>query len=795
MIKNHFKIAWRNIKKKKGFALINILGLSLGFASSILIFLFVSHHLQFDKFHSNADRIYRFVTEQHKDYINYVQSVPPGFTNAFRNDYEYAEKVAKIVNWEDEVIYIEESNLKIKAKKGVVFAEPEFFEIFDFPLIDGSKNIQIKEPNTAIVTETMANRLFGEENPINKTFLLANQEIVTVTGILKDLPKNTLVQGDIFVSFQTLKKINEGMGGETWSWISPNLQCFALLYPGQNITQIESALTEYQTKFRPNSKNIHHYKLQSIGDVHFDSRYDGGLDVKLLWIFSLVGFFIMVVAGINFVNISTAQSVSRSKEVGVRKVLGSFISQLFWQFMTETFLIVFLALILGLLVGIASLPYFNSIFDLQLSISNLFTGSFFVFVSILLLGITLFVGSYPGILLARISPVLAFKRKLSQNDSGGSITRQVLVTTQFIVSIVLIVETIVVNKQIKFAIDSDLGFNKSAIVMVEIPEEVDAVQLNGLKERIEQHQGIEKVSACYAAPGAGKNEWSTNVRYNRKSEDEVFSVQVKIADKEYLNTFGLQLLAGRNFYEKDSVDEILINETFAKKLGVQSLDEVLGKQLTVADDYVKGNVVGVIKDFHDQDFHKNISPVFIAPATDSYTKLAVKINLNDSQAALAHLEKHWNGLFSGYIFEHEFLDDRVAQLYATEQRFLELTKLFSGIAIFIGSMGIYGLILFLVVQKTKEIGIRKVLGSSLQGILWLIVKDFLKLILIAGLIASPLAWYFMGNWLENFNYRTDLSWWIFLLAIGCLVAITLTTVSFQAIKAARSNPIKSLRTE
>lgn len=795
MLKNHLKIAWRNLTKRKGFAAINILGLALGFGSSILIFLFVSHHLNFDTFHNNSDRIYRFVTEEHRDFIDYEASVPPGFANAFKADYDYAEKVAKIVDWNDDIIFIEETNLKIGVNEGIMFAEPDFFQIFNFPLIDGTNKVAISEPNTAVITETMARKLFGTENPINKTFQMGNEEVITVTGILKDLPKTSLIEGDIFISYETLKKYNEFLGGEFWGGISSNLQCFGLLHPNQDIAQIESTLSGYVTKFRPKSKNVHHYKLQPLADIHFDSKYSGGIDANVLWIFSLIGFFVLIVASINFINISTAQSATRSKEVGVRKVLGSFKGQLFRQFMIETFMITFFALLLGLVLCMLSLPYFNSVFELQLSVSSLIQVPFFLFIILLLCTITLLAGSYPGLLLARVAPVLALKRKLSQRDSGGYVTRKVLVTTQFVISIVLIIGTIVVNKQIQFAIDSDLGFDKSSVVMVGIPTEVEPIQLKGLKERIAQFSGVEKITACFASPGAGENQWGTSVKFNNRPEVEEFNIQVKIADKDYLNTFDLQLLAGRNFYEKDSVDEVLVNETFAKKVGVQSLDELLGKQVSISGDYVQANVVGVIADFHDQDFHENINPIFIAPASDSYSELAIKINMDQTRSSLQHIEKEWSSLFPDYLFEYDFLEDRVAELYLTEQRFLSLTKLFSAMAIFIGSLGIYGLILFFVIQKTREIGIRKVLGSSVMGILWLVTQDFLKLILIAGLIASPLAYYFMNNWLQGFNYRTEISWWVFGVAICGLILITLMTVSHQAIKAARANPVNSLRAE
>ena len=795
MNKNRFKIAWRSIKKRKGFALINITGLALGFACCILIFLFVQYHLQFDKFHSNPDRIYRFVTEQHKDEINYTPSVPPGFTNAFRSDFDYAEKVAKIVNLEDRVVFVEERDIRLNLSKEIVFAQTDFFDIFNFPLLNGSNEIDIAEPNTAVITESMSKKLFGDSNPINKTFELENQETITVTGVLKDIPSTSFIQGDIFISFDTLKRLSKFMGGEEWWAIGLNLQSFARLRPNQNIAQIESVLESYPKQYRPNEKNLHRYKLQSLKDIHFDARYDGAMDIKMLWVFSLIGFFIVLVGSINFINMSTAQSSYRSKEIGVRKVLGGQKSHLFWQFMVETLLIVGFSLILALiLVGVA-LPYFNAIFGLNLYITSLFDISFLIFTGILLLGITFLAGSYPGILLAQINPISAFQRKIFHSNSSGFLTRRVLVASQFTISIILIIAAITIHKQIHFAINSDLGFDKSAVVLVDLPETLQTENLKALKERLVNYNGIDGVTACFAPPAAAKNEWNARVRFNNKDENEAFSAQMKVADRQYLETFDLNILAGRNFFERDSVDEVLVNKTFAAKVGASSPEELLGKSVSFADGYVKGKIVGVINDFHDRDFHQEISPIFIAPLSDSYYQLAIKVSPTNITSRLTHIENEWGKLFPEYVFNYSFLDDQIENLYIKESRFLSLVKLFTGLAIFIGSLGIYGLILFFAVQKTKEIGIRKVLGSSINGILWIMSKDFLKLILVAGLIGSPVAWYFLNNWLNNFNYKTQVSWWIFGIAIGLLLSITLITISYQALKAARTNPVKSLRTE
>lgn len=795
MIWNYFKIMLRNLNKRKGFTIINIMGLSLGFACSLLIFLFVHYHLQFDNFHKNSDRIYRFNTEEHRDFIDYEASVPPGFSNAFKEDYDYEEIIAKIATREERLITVQEANAKEQYKVDVAFAEADLFRIFNYPLLNGSNQVPITAPNTAVITEELAQILFGAEDPVNRTFTLGNQETILVTGVLKDLPRTTLIQAQAFISFKTLEQYDAFLSSENWGGINSSLQCFALLRPDQNIPEIEEAIAGYVKKYRPDYKNVHHYKLQSLADIHFDARYSGGIDSKVLWIFSSVGLFILLIACINFINISTAQSVYRSKEVGVRKVLGSFKKQLFWQFMSETMLVVASALLVGTGLCFLALPKFNSIFGLELSFQGVFDLPFLGFVVLLLTMVTLLAGSYPGLLLSRIAPVLALKRKLTEKDAGGYLTRKTLVVVQFTISIVLIIGCLVITKQLKYAINSDLGFDQTGVVMVDIPTNIEPTGLQGLKWRIAQASGVEKVTSCFASPGAGRNSWGTSTRYGNKAEDEDFNIQVKAGDKDYLDVFDLTLVAGRNFFEKDTVDEVIVNQEFVRKVGASNPEEVLGQTVDFSGGYIKGRIVGVIADFHNQDFHENIDPVFIAPATNNYSELAIKINMHHTQSTLQHIEKEWSTQFPDYVFEYEFLDDRVAELYESEQRFLSLIGIFSALAVFIGCLGVYGLILFFIVQKTREIGIRKVLGGDLPHILVFVGKDFFKLITIAGIIATPIAWYFMHQWLQDFQYRTDISWWIFVLAVGLVMGVTLMSVSYQAIKAARLNPVKSLRVE
>ncbi len=578
MFRNHLKIAWRNLQKRKVFAFLNILGLALGFGCSVLIFLFVNHHLQFDNFHKNPERIYRFVTEQHRDDISYRASVPPGFATAFMDDYDYAEKVAKIVSLEDLQINGVDKNASKRFKEDVVFAETDFFEIFNFPTLEKLNGRNLKEPNTAYITENFSKRMFGAQPALGEQFTLGNGEIVQVIGLMEDLPKNTFMNGEVFVSFITAKSYNEFFTSETWNGMGGALQCFALLHPDQNIAQIEETIQELVTKHRADTSNVHHYKLQPLQNIHFNADY-GGINVSLLWIFALIGLFLIAVACINFINISTAQAFTRSKEIGIRKVLGSFKKHLFWQFISETFILSLSALLVGVLMAMLALPYFNDLFELDLSLNSFLSLKVLGFVMLLLVTVSFFAGSYPGLIMSRILPTLALKGQLAQKDTGGKITRKILVTAQFALSIFLIVATIVVARQISYAVNADLGFDKDAIVMLEIPEDIGPIKLQGLKERFGQLSGVKNSTACYASPGAAENGWGTNIRYGNRPEDEIFSISMKLADENYLETFGLELIAGRNFYPSDTLTEVVVNEKLAFKVGLVQIRRVIRRKI------------------------------------------------------------------------------------------------------------------------------------------------------------------------------------------------------------------------
>jgi putative ABC transport system permease protein len=798
MIRNYFKIAFRNLARNKAYTFINISGLALGMTCGILIFMLVKYHLSFDNFHANSDRIYRFVTEQHRETITYRSDVPSPLGKVFRNDYTFGEKVARIFTADGVVLTIQNGReiRKFKEDEGVAFTETEFFDIFNYPLLQGDIKTALSEPNTAILTQRMAKKFFGDSDPINKTFRLENKVDFRVTGVLKDLPVNTDRKAEIYASYNTLKQYDEWIASDdAWGGIRTAMQCFVRLRPGISAAEVENILPAYVKKYRPTNKNVHHYKLQPLADIHFNARYGGSITKNNLWVLGCIGLFLIITACVNFINLATAQALRRSKEVGVRKVLGSFRGQLFWQFIAETGLITALAIVLACTVSWLLLPFINDWFKVQIAVNPVTDWQFVLFLPLLAIVVTFFAGSYPGLILAGFQPVTALKGKLSQQNIGGFNTRRTLIVGQFAISQVLIIGMIVITDQMRYSTQSDLGFDKEAVVMLPLATDSKPLTMKTLKSQFAQIPGVKTVSVCQSAPASNYNVWNTSPNYDNRSEDEVFSVSVKGADENYLPMFALKLVAGRNIFPADSAREFIVNEMFAKKLGLKSSTEVIGKTISLSAGSIKGSIVGVIGDFHDRSFHEDINAVCITSASDLYGRYAIKINMATVKPTLAALEKTWSSMHPDQVYEYQFLDEQIANFYETEDLMLKLIQAFSAIAIFIGCLGLYGLVAFMAAQKTREIGIRKVLGSSVGEILWIFAKEFSRLILIAFVVATPVAYYVMSVWLKNFIFRVDLGVGIFISAITVTFLIAFITVGFNSLKAALMNPIKALRSE
>lgn len=793
MYKNYITTAWRNLNKKKVYASINIAGLALGIACSLLIFSLISYHLDFDNFHADTDRIYRFVTEEHRDQVDYDRSVPPVFGKAFREDYTFGEKVARLCTIEDQLITVGESADIRKFSEEISFAEPEFFSIFNFPLSAGNFDKMLTEANTAIITERIAKKYFGDEPALGKTFRYENRMDFTITGVLQDIPQNTDFRSEIYFSYSTIKQYSEWYASDdAWGGISSSIQTFARLQRGVNPQEVEKVLPDYVKKYRPKSKNVHHYKLQPISDVHFNARYGGKMDKSTLWVLAAIGFLLIFTACLNFINLATAQAITRAKEVGVRKVLGGARTQLFWQFTIETGVIVLLAAVMAFSVAYLILPYINTFFDTRISLDLFLNARLLLFLAFLILAVTLLSGAYPGIILSGFKPVVALKGRLQGQQGGSFNIRRGLIIVQFTISQILLIGLIVMMQQMKYFSNTNMGFAHDATVM--IPAGSSDEKLKTLRDQILALPNVENASLCFAAP-ASDDMWTTSLRFDNRGESESFSISFKGADENYLSTFDLEIVAGRNLTPSDTVHEFLVNEKTITKLGLSSAEEILGRQLSVNGGSLNGPVVGVIKDFHDRSLQSDIQPLFIASSLEMYYALAVRIKMSDVSSTLASLEKNWSATYPDLIYSYNFLDDQIASFYQKEERMLTMIQVFSCIALLIGCMGLYGLVSFLAIQKTKEIGIRKVLGSSVTQILAIFGKEFIYLVLIAFIIAAPIGWLLMSNWLSGYTYRIDFDLWIYALELGIISAIVLFTVGYRSLRAAVVNPVESLKSD
>src|SRR5688572_1386417 len=654
MLRNYFKIAIRNMTRSLSYTVINVSGLALGITCAILIFSIISYHLSFDNFHHNSDRIYRFVTEQHRDQIDYANAVPPAFGLAFRNDYTFGEKVARICNLTDELITVEENGNAKKFKEDLSFAEPEFFQIFNFPIVAGQSKNVLTEPNTAVISERMAKKYFGTQSPLNKTFRFDNNIDFKIVGVLQDIPHNTDFSSEIYVSYSTIGRYNEWYAKEdAWGGIAGNIQSFVRLQPGVTTTEVETVLPAYVKKYRAESKNVHHYKLQPINDVHFNPRYEGVMSKTNLSVLGLIGIFLVITAALNFINLATAQAVNRSREIGVRKALGSVRIQLFWQFTLETSVIVILSSVVAFCIAYAVLPFVNTLFNTRVSLNPLADPSLILFMTALAICVTLLSGSYPGLVLSGFKPVAALKGKLSAQVQGNFNLRRGLITAQFTIAQVLLIGLIVVLYQLDYFKQTDMGFNQDAIVMIPLGSK-DA-KTKTLKEQFLQIPNVVNVTQCFAPP-ASSSRWGTLITYDNRTETETFAVSFKGADGDFISTFGIDLVAGRNLLPSDTVREFLVNEMFVGKLNLSSPEEILGKTISMQGGEWRGPVIGVVRDFHDLSFKSAISPAIFTTSLNNYNEYAVKINMADASATLSALEKKWTSIYPEQLYDYEFID-------------------------------------------------------------------------------------------------------------------------------------------
>ena len=806
MFKNYFKTALRNLKRYKGYAFINLMGLAIGIACCIFILIYIQDEFSYDRYTEDHTQIYRItlhIQTPDRGEINTARTPPPWaptLLEEFPEVEDYVRFKTPLVSW---LVSREEIDLRFH-EKGFYFADETVFDFFGFELIKGHPQTALVDPRSIVLTESTAKKYFRNEDPMGKVLRLDNAYDFLITGVMKDVPRNSHFSFDILASFSSLSVIPIYGGVEYASWrngLAPDLYTYIRLAEDVQPSSLEDKMPTFLQSHIGNllgKMNIQiSPRLQPLSEIHLRSKLDAEIkansDIRYIYIFSAIAIFILIIACINFMNLSTARSASRAQEVGMRKVIGAERKQLIQQFLGETLFLAVLALGLSIILVVLFLPLFNSISgkDLQL----VFWNPWIIFG---IIGITAFVGlvsgSYPALFLSSFHPAAVFRGALKAGKANVRL-RQALVIFQFSLSIVFIIGTGIVSEQLRFIKNKHLGFDKEQVVVLPMGDPRARQIYLTFKERALQHPNILAVSGTNNVPG-GLIGVTLMLPEGAQAGEEVTMEQFFV-DHDFVQTMGLELIEGRSFsleFPTDTMEAFILNEAAVKHLGWEG--NALNRRIALQN-FKDGRVIGVVRDFHAKSLHQNIEPLIlhIAPNPDAFWHLLVRIGPSDYEQTLASLESAWNEVYPLDPFAYSFLDEDFDSLYRQEKQRGRVFLVFSILAIFIACLGLFGLASFTTEQRTKEIGIRKVMGASVESIVGLLSKDFLKLVLFGNLIAWPVAYIVMFNWLGHFAYRIPMNLGVFAAAGFLALFIALATVSFQAVKAALSNPADSIRTE
>ncbi len=811
MFKNYFKIAWRNLMKYKFISFINLFGLTVGLTCCLLILTYILNELSYDKYNKNADNIYRVTRSFNNDdgvvSLN-LSTVSPPFGYYLPTDFPEIEKMTRLLNYGTVPLRYKD---KLINEQNVYFADENLFDLFTVNAIKGNPKTALKDPFSVMLTEETAKKYFGNEDALNKVLRANNQFDLKVTGIYKAFPSNTHVHPNMLVSFNTLR--DSAVYGEEnlrTNWSNNSFFTYIMLPKDYNIERMKSRFPAFLDKHMRNEYNgkqpskYTKLNLQKLTDIHLYSHTDYEAepngDIKRVYIFSAIALFILLIACINYMNLSTARSALRAREIGIRKVIGARKKELITQFLSESVLLTWAAIFIAFALLNIFLPSLNKVSEQGLSLNILMKWQVLVplFLSPFIVGAIS--GLYPALFMSSFQPVKTLKGLF--NAQGSSISfRKVLVVTQFAISIILIITTMIVFQQLRFMQRAALGYDKEHILTLPYYSALND-RYESFRNTLLQNSNIKDVGRSSRIPtgrlldGMGAFAPGTDSMTPVKAD-----IRFVAADYDFIPTYGVHMVAGRNFSRDYGTDtsNFIINEAAVKAIGWKSPQEAVGKNFRYG--FINnGHIIGVMNDFHFESLHQKITPLIlimpaVTPAQTFYNNLSVKISGNNIPVALATLKDTWQKYLPEVPYQYTFLDENFSKLYESEQKQGTIFTVFACIAIFIACLGLFGLSAFAITQRVKEIGVRKVLGANVSSIVTLLSKDFLKLVIVAAILAFPVAWYAMHNWLEDFAYRINIQWWVFIVA-GVLAAfIALITVSFQAIKAAIANPVKSLRTE
>jgi len=796
MFKNYLKIAVRNLQRHKVFSFINIMGLAVGMAACFLMLLYVNFEKSYDNFHTKASRIYRVVTDvkTQSELIKEGMTTGPIAVNT-KKEFPEIEEAVRITPQDG--FLIRKGSVRFQEKRSVL-ADSNLFKVFDFPLVEGNKNTALVQPMSVVISQTAAKKYFGNSDPAGQQLQLTGAGInATVTGVMKDIPGNSQIQADVIVSMSSAKLVY-GQASSDSEWTNHNYYTYLLLKPQADAKALEKKFPAFMETHRGAlSRQLQMFEslsLEPLREVYLHSKRDGFVtgNINNVYMFSVVAVFILLLACINFINLTTARSAERAKEVGIRKVVGALRFQLAKQFIGESIIICLAAFVIAVFLCVVLMPLFNqlagkvistSIFNNPLNVAVLF---------ILSMGIGVVAGFYPSLVLSSFKPVVVLKGRFTAG-TRGLILRKGLVVFQFIVSVVLIVGTIVVYTQLKYMRNQNLGFSKEQqlIIFTNYDKNKDA-----FKQSLSSIPGVLSTAYSSGVPGSDGFSSGYSQLQNKTGDMQKTNIDIDFVDFDYVKQYGLKMVAGRDFSRQFATDTgaaMIINESAATMLGYTNPEQAVGRKF---DQWGrKGPIIGVVKNFNYRGLQQSVQPMVMRIETWGWGYISIKVSTAKLPETISAIEANWNKTIPNRPFEYSFLDDLFNHQYQAEENFGNLFFNFAVLAIFISCLGLVGLASYSTIQRTKEIGVRKVLGASVANIINLLSMEFVKLVAIAFIIAAPLGWYIMNMWLTGFAYRTPIGWQIFAMAGVVSLVIAFGSISFQAIRAALANPVKSLRTE
>ena len=799
---HYFKTAWRNIKANRLFSVLNIAGLAIGLCVCILLFAYVSNELSFDKMYKNEKDIYRVTMKMSAEYnLEKWTELPNAVAPTMAKDIPQVKYATRLIKDD----FGAPASLKVGDKnfveKSLYLADSSIFKIFDFNFVEGNANTVFAQPHSIVLSQSAKERLFGNQSAIGKIIYVNSRDTLQVSGVYKDLPKNSTIDCEM------IDNIMDSWMGKNVSWSNASFETYCLLQPNTNVKDIERQTTAFITKYVDKDNRYYtKFMLQPLAQIHLYSSdlepgYSSRLgDIKNVKAILFLSLLVLLIACINYMNLATARSQKRAKEVGVNKVLGANFGQMLLHFYTETGMLAFISIVIGYALALAAIPLFISITGVALSYSDLYTSTIIFSLLLIWIAVTLIAGSYPAIYMSRISPLILMNKSKLKN-SITDIIRKGLVVFQFASSIILIVAVIVILQQIHFIRNKDLGYNPKGVVSLSIKSARNKNEIYTAINDIKRLPKVEAVSLVQSIPGDNESGKSIHKSVNDK---QGYPVQACRTDGSIVAALNLKLLAGttlpQTLAKGDTSTYMLINESVLQYLGFKTPQDAVGKIMNQGSTEFSGNsvIIGVVKNFNYQSLKENIGGYVYYEsnqAGESVRTLLIRYNTQNLPQLMQSLQTIFKNDLPNTAFDYEFLDQHVQNLYASEQHMANIATVFSLLAIFVACLGLFGLAAFTAEQRIKEIGIRRVLGASVSSITKLLTKDFLKLIIISFIIAMPIAWLMMNKWLSGFVYRISISWVTFLLAAIISFIIAMATISTQAIRAARANPVKSLKTE